>query len=209
MSTAAEIRNRINSINETKKVTDAMYMISSVKMRRARRELENTAPYIRALRQELGELLHYLPANDSHYFRLPSDEHPFARAVLLITSDKGLNWIQSLPEGIPTPGGDGSTWTRKNGQIVIEKNGKTYRYGDATLPAPAYYWQGDDDGDGDITVNMGDIEALGQGPMSADAAVKYAIDNGYTITVENGQYRIKKPSIKSGPYTPSINRFQG
>ena len=90
MSTAAEIRNRINSINETKKVTDAMYMISSVKMRRARRELENTAPYFRALRQELGELLHYLPENDSPYFRLPSDEHPFGRALLLITSDKGL-----------------------------------------------------------------------------------------------------------------------
>ena len=90
MSTAAEIRNRINSINETKKVTDAMYMISSVKMRRARRELESTAPYFRALREEVGELLHYIPENDSRFFRLPQDEHPFGRAVLLITSDKGL-----------------------------------------------------------------------------------------------------------------------
>ena len=90
MPTAAEIRSRINSINETKKVTDAMYMISSVKMRRARRELESTAPYFRALREELGELLHYIPENDSRFFRLPSDEHPFGRAVLLITSDKGL-----------------------------------------------------------------------------------------------------------------------
>ena len=90
MPTAAEIRSRINSINETKKVTDAMYMISSVKMRRARKELESTAPYFRALREELGELLHYIPANDSRYFRLPSDEHPFGRAVLLVTSDKGL-----------------------------------------------------------------------------------------------------------------------
>ncbi|MBE6997417.1 MAG: ATP synthase F1 subunit gamma [Ruminococcaceae bacterium] len=90
MSTAAEIRSRINSINETKKVTDAMYMISSVKMRRARRELESTAPYFKALRQELGELLHYLPENNSPFFRLPSDEHPFGRAMLLITSDKGL-----------------------------------------------------------------------------------------------------------------------
>ena len=90
MSTSAEIRSRINSISETKKVTDAMYMISSVKMRRARRELENTAPYFRALREELGELLQYIPENDSRYFRLPSDEHPFGRAMLLITSDKGL-----------------------------------------------------------------------------------------------------------------------
>ncbi len=90
MPTAAEIRSRINSISETKKVTDAMYMISSVKMRRARRELESTAPYFRALRQELGELLHYIPENDSRFFRLPSSEHPFGRAALVITSDKGL-----------------------------------------------------------------------------------------------------------------------
>ena len=90
MPTAAEIRSRINSINETKKVTDAMYMISSVKMRRARKELESTAPYFRVLREELGELLHYIPANDSRFFRLPSDEAPFGRAMLLITSDKGL-----------------------------------------------------------------------------------------------------------------------
>ena len=90
MSTAAEIRSRIASITETKKVTDAMYMISSVKMRRARRELESTAPYFLALREELGELLHYIPRNDSRFFRLPSDEHPFGRALLLITSDKGL-----------------------------------------------------------------------------------------------------------------------
>ncbi len=90
MPTAAEIRSRINSISETKKVTDAMYMISSVKMRRARKGLESTAPYFRALRQELGELLHFIPENDSRFFRLPSDEHPYGRAVLLITSDKGL-----------------------------------------------------------------------------------------------------------------------
>ena len=90
MPTAAEIRSRITSITETKKVTDAMYMISSVKMRRARRELENSAPYFLALRQEVGELLHYLPENDSRFFSLPTDEHPFGRAMLLITSDKGL-----------------------------------------------------------------------------------------------------------------------
>ena len=90
MPTAAEIRSRIASITETKKVTDAMYMISSVKMRRARKELESTAPYFLALREELGELLHYIPQNDSHFFRLPSNERPFGRAALLITSDKGL-----------------------------------------------------------------------------------------------------------------------
>lgn len=42
MASAEEIKARIGSIRQTKKVTDAMYMISSVKMRRAKREV--TAP---------------------------------------------------------------------------------------------------------------------------------------------------------------------
>ena len=39
MASAEEIKARIGSIRQTKKVTDAMYMISSVKMRRAKREV--------------------------------------------------------------------------------------------------------------------------------------------------------------------------
>ena len=44
MASAGEIKIRIGSIRQTKKVTDAMYMISSVNMRRARREVASTAP---------------------------------------------------------------------------------------------------------------------------------------------------------------------
>ena len=92
MADAAEIRMRIKSISETKKVTDAMYMISSVKMRKARREMENTMPYFVALREEIGELLHYLPENNtSRYFSIRDKEGINGRALLLITSDKGLS----------------------------------------------------------------------------------------------------------------------
>ena len=91
MAGAAEIKVRIGSITETKKVTDAMYMISSVKMQKAKREMENTLPYFNALRQEIGELLHYLPENDNRYFRNEDPEGTRGRALLLITSDKGLS----------------------------------------------------------------------------------------------------------------------
>ena len=36
MSSAKEIRDRINGIGETKKITTAMYLIASTKMRRVR-----------------------------------------------------------------------------------------------------------------------------------------------------------------------------
>lgn len=98
MAGRAEIKMRMASVAETKKVTDAMYMTSSVKMRRAKREVEKTAPYFDALREEIGSLLHYLPENSNPYFRLPNPDDPYRRAVLVITSDKGLagNYNQTV-----------------------------------------------------------------------------------------------------------------
>lgn len=90
MASASEIRIRINSVSETKKVTDAMYMISSVKMRKAKRGLDSTKPYFIALREEIGDLLQYMPANKNRYFRIPDKEVLHGKALLLITSDKGL-----------------------------------------------------------------------------------------------------------------------
>ncbi|MBO4416256.1 MAG: F0F1 ATP synthase subunit gamma [Lachnospiraceae bacterium] len=91
MASAAEIRTRINSIAETRKVTDAMYMISSVKMRKAKREIERTKQYFDAIRLEIGEMLHYIPENDDRYFKINDPDGIQGRALLLITSDKGLS----------------------------------------------------------------------------------------------------------------------
>ena len=91
MASASEIKVRINSVSETKKVTDAMYMISSVKMRKAKTEIENVRPYFNALREEIGELLHYIPENKNRYYQILDNDGIQGRALLLITSDKGLN----------------------------------------------------------------------------------------------------------------------
>lgn len=91
MPSAAEIKIRINSITETKKVTDAMYMISSVKMQRAKRENKKTEPYFNALRQEIGELLENIPENRSRYFQNLDEDGTHGVALLLVTSDRGLS----------------------------------------------------------------------------------------------------------------------
>ncbi|MBQ7161840.1 MAG: ATP synthase F1 subunit gamma [Clostridia bacterium] len=92
MSDGAEIKARIASITETKKVTDAMYMISSVKMNRARREVENTAPYFRELKREIAELFRHIPETSNRYFKVPDPEKGghMKHGILLVTSDKGL-----------------------------------------------------------------------------------------------------------------------
>ena len=41
-----EIKNRISSIEQTRKITKAMYLISTVKMRKALAKLEKNATYL-------------------------------------------------------------------------------------------------------------------------------------------------------------------
>lgn len=64
----------------------------------------------------------------------------------MISSAKGLNYLNTLPEGGSATGGDGSTWTRKNGQVVItDANGRTYRYGEAKPTYGGYLPQPQDE----------------------------------------------------------------
>ncbi len=92
MPNISEIKSRMLSIKETKKITDAMYMISSVKVRHAKREVENTKPYFDALKDEITDLLKYIPQTKSRYFHapLPEGKEHFCHGILLVTSDKGL-----------------------------------------------------------------------------------------------------------------------
>ncbi len=91
MTTTGEIKARINSISETKKVTDAMYMISSVKMRKAKADMLKTRPYFTALKEEIGEIIKNMPETKNKYLK-NADENKelLRRGLLLVTSDKGL-----------------------------------------------------------------------------------------------------------------------
>ena len=47
MAGLREIQNRIRSIQDTRKITNAMYLISSTKLKKARKELAEAAGYFR------------------------------------------------------------------------------------------------------------------------------------------------------------------
>ena len=53
MANTREIKNRIESVQQTRKITNAMYLIASTKLRKARNDLANTRPYFDALRGEI------------------------------------------------------------------------------------------------------------------------------------------------------------
>lgn len=98
MPGTSEIKLRMNSISETKKVTDAMYMTSSVKMTKARQGLEQTMPYFKALKREIGSVLSDIDAEKNRYFKNNDADGMHGLAILAITSDKGLagNYNQNV-----------------------------------------------------------------------------------------------------------------
>ena len=82
----------MKSVADTEKITKAMYMISSSKMRRARAELERTRPHFDALNNEIKRIFRSKSKIDSHYMYPADGSHdlPGAYAYLVVTSDKGL-----------------------------------------------------------------------------------------------------------------------
>ena len=94
MAGTKEIKAHIASIQETRKITSAMYLIASTKLRRARQELDNTRPYFEALRREIKRIFRTVGGEvvDSPYFYPLEGEAPLDKpnACLVITADKGL-----------------------------------------------------------------------------------------------------------------------
>lgn len=92
MSNIKETKNRIQSISEMQKITNAMYLIASAKLQRAKGELNNTRPYFDALQREIKRVFRVEAKIENRYFYPISGEHDFdgAYGYLVITADKGL-----------------------------------------------------------------------------------------------------------------------
>lgn len=92
MASAKEIRNHIQSICDTRKITNAMYMISSAKLRKVKWELDRTRPYFDALKTEIKRVFRSVTDVSSIYF-YPAEGEPKLEgtyACLVITADKGM-----------------------------------------------------------------------------------------------------------------------
>ncbi len=91
MAGTKEIKDHIESVRDTQKITNAMYLIASTKLRKARADLESTRPYFDALRTEIKRIFRMAGGVESRYF-FPEDDHPLdgTYAYLVITADKGL-----------------------------------------------------------------------------------------------------------------------
>ena len=88
MPGSKEIRNKIKSVQNTRKITKAMEMVAASKMRRAQERMRTARPY--------GEKIRNVAAHISH--ANPEYRHPFLLerdtvkriGIIVVTTDKGL-----------------------------------------------------------------------------------------------------------------------
>ena len=92
MANMTEIRSRMKSIQETMKITNAMYLISSTKLRKAREKLDATAPYFELLQSTIKDILFHSPDINHTFFDQRKKIKPEGkkRGYVVMTADKGM-----------------------------------------------------------------------------------------------------------------------
>ena len=87
MAAGKEIRGKIKSVENTKKITKAMEMVAASKMRKAQDRMRATRPYSEKVRQIVGNLSLANPEY-SHPFMVTNEGK--ATGFVVVTTDKGL-----------------------------------------------------------------------------------------------------------------------
>ena len=88
MAGGKEIRDKIKSVESTRKITKAMEMVATSKMRKAQDRMRSARPYVRKIRNIAGHLAEASPEY-SHPFMLTLNESKKV-GLIVITTDKGL-----------------------------------------------------------------------------------------------------------------------
>lgn len=116
MANIKEIRDRIESVGDTMKITNAMYLISSTKLRKARKMLTDTEPFFFSTKAMIERVVSHLPEGTKNIFletRKDIPENERKRGYIIFTDDKGLagaynhNVLKLAEEHIH---GDGDKW---------------------------------------------------------------------------------------------------
>ena len=87
MPSGKEIRNKIKSVENTRKITKAMEMVAASKMRKAQDRMRAARPYGEKIRRVASHLSHAL-TEYKHPFLVSRDVKTVG--LVLVTSDKGL-----------------------------------------------------------------------------------------------------------------------
>jgi F-type H+-transporting ATPase subunit gamma len=90
MANLRDVRLRMRAIQQTLQVTKAMNLISTAKLRKGRRVLEDTEPYFTRIQKSMFDILSGAGEVQSEFFHRADKGKSARTAIMVITSDKGL-----------------------------------------------------------------------------------------------------------------------
>jgi len=90
MPSLKDLRNRINSVKSTQKITSAMKMVAAAKLRRAQEQAEAARPYSERMDRMLSSLAAGLPQGAGGPPLLAGNGRDQVHLVVVETSDRGL-----------------------------------------------------------------------------------------------------------------------
>ena len=91
MAGITEIRTRMQSVQQTLKITNAMYLISSAKVKKARKQLADVEPYFDKLAKTVLDIFRHSPDLKHRFIEgheIPREDRK--TGFIVVTGDKGL-----------------------------------------------------------------------------------------------------------------------
>lgn len=90
MATQRDIKRRITSVQNTRKITRAMEMVAAARLRRAQERIENTRPYALTMMEFIAGLAQYVEFDPQQFPLLKQHEQVERVAIVSLTADRGL-----------------------------------------------------------------------------------------------------------------------
>lgn len=88
MPNIRDIKNRIESVKNTKQITNAMKMVAAAKLQKAQANIVKARPYADYVANMLMNIKHKKKMSDSRIFAEPDKQSK--RALVVVTADRGL-----------------------------------------------------------------------------------------------------------------------
>lgn len=87
-----EVRDHIKSVQETLKITNAMYLIASADLRKAKKQLDDVLPYFNKISSTISDILRHSPGIEHLYFDSRPEKEAAQRQIgfIVVTGDKGM-----------------------------------------------------------------------------------------------------------------------
>ena len=89
MANTKEIQTRMRSIQDTMKITNAMYMISSSKLKKAKKSLEASTAHFYAIQGSIARILRHVPDIENIYFG--TETAPDQKIIKLVQKELDAN----------------------------------------------------------------------------------------------------------------------